>query len=835
MCPFANYSHSHTRARRWASRRCGGEGAAACLRLRQPAAFLLAALLDRRVRSAPRSSSPATTAPRATWRPTCRAFLAPRAGPLLPGRGVRYESHLAPPPHLVGPADRRARRAPGARRRATPRWSSASAAALTEKVPDPELRPHGFAIEKGELLDLDETARAARRLRLRARRPGGGPRPVRGPRRHPRRLPGHRGARRALRAVRRRGRAAAPGSRPSPSARWRTPSASRSRPAAELAPEHRELAEIAAASEEDERPDVADVLPVDRFRELLDLIPDDALVAVAAEEELRPSLRRPLAGRDARASTTRTPTTSTSARPARGDARRAAPRCASRASPATSRTSFRAQGADTAARSLKEAEPELEKLVRSGYRTVVAWARRGEAERAALQPRPARTRDFLDGEARRRAEPGVLFAHARPARGLPRAAAEARGAPRAPPAAPPPRRAPAGPAPRRADAASPSCAPATPVVHDDHGIARFIGFETKTVGGVTRDYLELEYRDGDRVFVPSDQLAQDQPLRRRRRRATRRSRSSAASSGSSMKLRARRAAAGAGRRADQPLRGAQAPRRARVPARTREWQLEFEDALPLPRDARPARRDRGVKADMEEARPMDRLICGDVGYGKTEVALRAAFKAAEDGKQVLFLVPTTILAQQHFGTFTERLRDYPFPIEVVSRFRSAAEVKRGARPASRGQGRHPDRHAPAALARRAPEGPRPADRGRGAALRRQAEGAAAPAEAEGRRAVAVGDADPAHAADVARRPARHLGDRDAAGGPPAGAHLRRRVRRGARQAGDRARAGARRPGLLPAQPRGDDRRGRRAAPGARAAGARVASPTARWTRGSSRR
>src|ERR1044071_3337068 len=78
---------------------------------------------------------------------------------------------------------------------------------------------------------------------------------------------------------------------------------------------------------------------------------------------------------------------------------------------------------------------------------------------------------------------------------------------------------------------------------------------------------------------------------------------------------------------------------------------------------------------MEEARPMDRLICGDVGYGKTEVALRAAFKAAEDGKQVMFLVPTTVLAQKHFGTFSERLRDYPFRIEMASRFRSAKEVR----------------------------------------------------------------------------------------------------------------------------------------------------------------
>ena len=79
---------------------------------------------------------------------------------------------------------------------------------------------------------------------------------------------------------------------------------------------------------------------------------------------------------------------------------------------------------------------------------------------------------------------------------------------------------------------------------------------------------------------------------------------------------------------------------------------------------------------------MDRLICGDVGYGKTEVALRAAFKAAADGKQVLMLVPTTILAQQHFGTFPERLDDYPFTIEHVSRFRSAAEQRDGDRRAS---------------------------------------------------------------------------------------------------------------------------------------------------------
>ncbi|MEJ7714892.1 MAG: transcription-repair coupling factor [Thermoleophilaceae bacterium] len=106
-----------------------------------------------------------------------------------------------------------------------------------------------------------------------------------------------------------------------------------------------------------------------------------------------------------------------------------------------------------------------------------------------------------------------------------------------------------------------------------------------------------------------------------------------------------------------------------------EWQLEFEGAFPYRETPDQLDAIEAVRSDMEEARPMDRLICGDVGYGKTEVALRAAFKSAADSKQVMFLVPTTVLAQQHFGTFTERLRDYPFRIEVASRFQSAAQTR----------------------------------------------------------------------------------------------------------------------------------------------------------------
>jgi transcription-repair coupling factor (superfamily II helicase) len=110
-----------------------------------------------------------------------------------------------------------------------------------------------------------------------------------------------------------------------------------------------------------------------------------------------------------------------------------------------------------------------------------------------------------------------------------------------------------------------------------------------------------------------------------------------------------------------------------------DWQRDFEQRFPFTETPDQSEAIELVKADMEAPRPMDRLICGDVGYGKTEVALRAAFKAAADGKQVMLLVPTTILAQQHYGTFAERLADYPFTIEQVSRFRTPAEQRAAVR------------------------------------------------------------------------------------------------------------------------------------------------------------
>jgi transcription-repair coupling factor (superfamily II helicase) len=594
-----------------------------------------------------------------------RAFLSPRPVRFYPARGMRYESHLAPPPHLVGLRVA----ALDALLSDKPAVLVTSAVALAEKLPDPELRPHGFEIEKGGLLDLDEVAG-----RLVACGYG------------------------RVEQVEDRGEFAIRGDildvYPATEERavrcelfdieverltWFSTFTQRSleeaerveiAPAAELAPEHRELAEIAAESDESERPDVAEVLPVERFGELLDLVPDDALVAVSAEEELAPALRDywedvTTSFHDADAHHLYVPPEELDA----SLARRAALRLSSISQDQPHE--FRAQSADSAARSLKDAEPELEKLVRSGYRTFVAWARRGEAERAQLNLARVQAA-FLDGQPAPE-KASVTFAHASLRDGF--------IAPQLKLAVLPEHRLlrrrrserPSGPAAGTVASFSDLRAGA-PVVHEDHGIARFTGFETKTVGGVTRDYLELEYRDGDRVFVPSDQLhkisryvgadAGDPPLSKL-----------GGKQWEQMKLRARRAA--------QALAGElinlYAERRRRAghafPADS-EWQRDFENAFPYRETPDQLEAIDAVRADMEEARPMDRLICGDVGYGKTEVALRAAFKAAEDGKQVMFLVPTTVLAQQHFGTFSERLRDYPFRIEVASRFRSPASVRR---------------------------------------------------------------------------------------------------------------------------------------------------------------
>jgi transcription-repair coupling factor (superfamily II helicase) len=604
-----------------------------------------------------------------------RSWLAPRPVRYYPSRGVAYESHLAPPPHLVGlrVAALDALLAEPSPDREPP-VIVVSAAALAEKVPDPALRPRSFTLRVGALLDLDECA--AELVRAGYER---------------------------VDQVEERGQFALRGGLldvyPATedravrvdmfdveieSLRWFSTFTQRSlgeveeveiAPAAELALEHRELAEIAAASDAGERPDIAELLPVERFGALLDLV-HGADVVVAAEEELAPALSdlwndvcAAFGDEDAHHLYV-SPDAVTTALDKRA-------RVWLSAHAGGQAIELRASFAEPSARSLAEAEGELEKLVRSGYRTVVAFPRRGEGERTAfnLARLKASWLGTDAGVAGRPLEPALRFAAASLREGF--------VAPQLRLAVFPEHRLlrrrraerPPGPArPRRGALRSfADLRTGDIVVHEDHGVARFAGFETRTVAGVTRDYLYLEYQGDDRVYAPTDQLAKIS----RYVGAGRESPPLSKLGGTrweTMKARARRAA--------QELAGelltlyAERRRRAGHPFGVDgDWQREFEQRFPFTETPDQREAIELVKADMESARPMDRLICGDVGYGKTEVALRAAFKAAAEGKQVLMLAPTTILAQQHYGTFSERLADYPFTLEHVSRFRTAAEQR----------------------------------------------------------------------------------------------------------------------------------------------------------------
>ncbi len=211
------------------------------------------------------------------------------------------------------------------------------------------------------------------------------------------------------------------------------------------------------------------------------------------------------------------------------------------------------------------------------------------------------------------------------------------------------------------------------VVHEDHGVGRYRGLKRLALNGQETDCMEIAYAEGDRLFVPVHQL----PLVSRYS-AEEGARPSIHRLGSAQwqktKARARKAIADM---AEELIR-AYAARQALPGFAFRPdtpWQREMEASFIYEETPDQLAAIESVKADMELPRPMDRLICGDVGYGKTEVAIRAAFKAAQDGKQTAVLVPTTILAQQHQQTFTERLADYPVRIEVLSRFRSPAAQK----------------------------------------------------------------------------------------------------------------------------------------------------------------
>jgi transcription-repair coupling factor (superfamily II helicase) len=209
------------------------------------------------------------------------------------------------------------------------------------------------------------------------------------------------------------------------------------------------------------------------------------------------------------------------------------------------------------------------------------------------------------------------------------------------------------------------------IVHINHGIGRFMGLETLEIAGSHRDYLKIEYAGEDRLFVPTDQVnllqkyigMEDSPPKLSKM---------GGSDWQKVKNRVKESI----RDMAEELLDLYAQREV-TPGHAFEldtvWQHEFEEAFFYEETPDQLRTVAEIKKDMETPKPMDRLVCGDVGYGKTEVAMRAAFKAIMDGKQVGVLVPTTILAQQHFLTFRERFAGYPINIKVISRFQSPKE------------------------------------------------------------------------------------------------------------------------------------------------------------------
>lgn len=209
------------------------------------------------------------------------------------------------------------------------------------------------------------------------------------------------------------------------------------------------------------------------------------------------------------------------------------------------------------------------------------------------------------------------------------------------------------------------------VVHVDHGIGIFQGLIKLTLEGIENEYLQIAYAAGDKLYVPihqADRLSKyigaDDHAPDIHRLGT--------ADWSQVRSKAKAAALEVARELLELYAARElAPGTAYSPDST--WQAELEASFPYVETDDQLRAIREVKIDMEKPRPMDRLICGDVGYGKTEVALRAAFKAVQDGKQVALLVPTTILAQQHYTTFTSRLAAFPVMVEMLSRFRSDKE------------------------------------------------------------------------------------------------------------------------------------------------------------------
>jgi transcription-repair coupling factor (superfamily II helicase) len=338
--------------------------------------------------------------------------------------------------------------------------------------------------------------------------------------------------------------------------------------------------------------------------------------------------------------------------------------------PAGQAVAFEAQRPAVAARGLAEAENDLAGFVRAGNRVIVSFAHRGEALRTKAMLRRVDAEVLEPGQPLPD-DPAVLFAVSPARRGfvsrelglvlLPDAQIFRKRPPRAD---------------GRLGRALQSFADLRPgdyVVHEDHGVGKLVGFETKTVASVTRDYLFLAFRGEDKLYVPHEQIGKVSRYVGADGGAPALSRLGG-KAWQNLKARARE---GARELAGELL--ALYARRQRAEGVPYDLDGEFVERLEatFPYEETPdqQRAIEAVKDDLEAPRPMDRLVCGDVGFGKTEVAVRAALIVVASGRQALVLSPTTVLAQQHWNTFRERYADLPVRVEMVSRFRKPADVK----------------------------------------------------------------------------------------------------------------------------------------------------------------
>ena len=211
------------------------------------------------------------------------------------------------------------------------------------------------------------------------------------------------------------------------------------------------------------------------------------------------------------------------------------------------------------------------------------------------------------------------------------------------------------------------------IVHITHGIGKYLGVESLEVGGYTKDYFALMYAGGDKLYVPTNQVELIQKYVGSEGVAPRLNKLG----GNEWNKVKKKAKDSVKQMAEELIKlyAARESMEGVAFSADTPWQKEFEDMFPYEETPDQLAAINEVKQDMERPRPMDRLLCGDVGYGKTEVAMRAAFKAVMDGKQVAVLVPTTILAEQHFHTFSERFEPFPIKVESISRFKTQGEQR----------------------------------------------------------------------------------------------------------------------------------------------------------------